>query len=109
MLEEQVGQVAGYEPDVVTLQVGVNDIVGDETEWLQPATSPPSSTSSCRSCRPERIFAITTPDHTLTEWGRARGSQEAVDALNAILHEEAAARGIEGHRHRARERAGRRR
>jgi lysophospholipase L1-like esterase len=93
VLEEQVIQVASYEPDVVTLQVGVNDIVGDETQWYRGNIAAILD-ELLTILPPERIFAITTPDHKLTAWGQAYGSQEAVDALNAMLYEEAAARSI---------------
>jgi hypothetical protein len=94
VLEEQVIEVAGHEPDVVTLQVGVNDIVGDETDWYSGNIGAILD-ELLLILPPERIFAITTPDHKLTEWGQAYGSPEAVAALNSILYEEASARSIE--------------
>ncbi len=92
--EDQLGQVEGQEPDVVTLQVGVNDIIGNEAEGYARNVGAIFD-ELLRIVEPEQIFAITTPDHTLTEWGRARGTHEAVVALNERLREEAAARGIE--------------
>ena len=69
------------------------------------ATSEPSSTSCLLILPPERIFAITTPDHKLTEWGQAYGSPEAVrgprlDPLRGGLRAR-----HRGHRHRPGERA----
>jgi lysophospholipase L1-like esterase len=89
VLEEQVGQVAGHEPDVVTLQVGVNDIVGSEAQWYGDNVSAIFE-ALLEVLPPERIFAITTPDHTLTEWGQAYGTREAVVELNETLAEIAA-------------------
>ncbi len=92
--EDQLGLVEGQEPDVVTLQVGVNDIIGNEAE-AYGGNIGAIFDELLRTLEPEQIFAITTPDHTLTEWGRARGTHEAVVALNESLREEATARGIE--------------
>ena len=98
LLELQLPQVASFQPDVVTLQVGVNDIIYGHSEWYRDnievvfdelLTILPST----------RILAITTPDHTLTEWGQARGSPEAehvaVEELNTTLREVARERDIE--------------
>jgi lysophospholipase L1-like esterase len=96
VLEEQVGQVAGHEPDVVTLQVGVNDIVGSEgseADWYGDNVSDIFD-ALLEVLPPEQIFAITTPDHTLTQWGQAYGSREAVVELNEILAQVAADRDI---------------
>jgi hypothetical protein len=94
VLEDQVDQVGGHEPDVVTLQVGVNDIAGNEVEWYGGNVGAIFD-RLLLVLPPERIFAITTPDHKLTGWGQTYGTEDTVDALNASLYEEAAARGIE--------------
>lgn len=93
VLEEQVGQVAANEPDVIMLQVGVNDIVGNEAEGYDENIAAIFD-ELLVILPPERIFAVTTPDHTLTEWGRARGTHAAVEALNGSLVDAATARGI---------------
>ena len=93
VLEEQVGSVAGYEPDVVTLQVGVNDIVSQDDGYSENIGA--ILDELLLILPPERIFAITTPDHKLTEWGRAYGSDDAVDELNDSLADEAHAREVE--------------
>jgi lysophospholipase L1-like esterase len=92
LLDEQLGKVASYEPDVVTVQVGVNDIVGNATEWYEGNITTILD-ELLLFMPPERIFAITTPDHTLTDWGHSK-RPEAVDALNATLEAVAAERGI---------------
>lgn len=97
VIEEQLGQVGGLEPDVVTLQVGVNDIYAHETEWY--AGNITTILDELLTILPaERIFAITTPDHTLTDRGDAHGPREegraAVARLNAALTEIAADRDI---------------
>ncbi len=98
LIEEQLGQVASLEPDVVTLQVGVNDIIAHETDWYHDNVEIILD-ELLAILGPDRIFAVTTPDHTLTEWGDAFGPREdgsvAVAELNATLAEVAAARDIE--------------
>jgi len=92
VLDEQVDDVAGYEPDVVTLQVGLNDIVSHDDGYADNVAA--ILDELLLVVDSERIFAITTPDHTLTDWGRERGSSEAVAEHNASLIAEAEARGI---------------
>lgn len=97
VVEEQLGQVASLEPDVVTLQVGVNDIFSRDTSFYRHNVE--TIFDELLTILPaERIFAISTPDHTLTDWGLSFGHSEeghaAVDELNRILAEAAAVRGI---------------
>lgn len=92
VFDEQLRDLASYEPDIVTLQVGLNDIVSHDDDYSQNVAAILDELLTV--LEPERIFAVTTPDHTLTEWGRERGSHEAVEALNASLQAEAEARGI---------------
>ena len=93
VIDSQLAYVASLEPDVVTLQVGVDDIVGRDTESY--AGNIAHILDELRLLLPpERIFVITTPDHTLTEWGKAHGPSEVVEAINADLREVAGARGI---------------
>ncbi len=97
LLEEQLGQVASLQPDVVTLQVGVNDILAKSTDIYRENVT--HILDELLTILPkERIFAITTPDHTLTEWGDAYGPRAygsaAVAKLNLTLTEVAEARGI---------------
>lgn len=98
LLEEQLGQVESLRPDVITLQVGVNDIVARETAWYRQNVA--VILDELLTILPaDRILTITTPDHTLTEWGDKRAGldkgQATVAELNATLREEAHERGIE--------------
>lgn len=97
VLGSQLDQVASLEPDVVTLQVGVNDIITRETDSYRSNVSAILD-GLLLTLGPQRIFVITTPDHTLTEWGDSYGPREAgraaVAELNATLAEVASARGI---------------
>ena len=96
VIDSQLASVSGYQPDVVTLQVGVDDIVGGETASY--AENVAHILDELLLVVPaDRIFVVTTPDHTLTEWGHAsthRGTHDEVEAINADLVEEATTRGI---------------
>ncbi len=97
VVEEQLGQVASLAPDVVTLQVGVNDIISGDTSFYRQNIE--LILDELLDILPaDRIFAITTPDHTLTDYGLSFGSSTeghaAVEALNGTLAEVASARGV---------------
>jgi lysophospholipase L1-like esterase len=98
VVEDQLGQVAAYEPDLVTLQIGANDILYEETAWYRGNLATIFD-ELLTILPPERIFAITMPDHTLTDWGRYYGppeeSRAAVAELNETLAQVAGERGIE--------------
>jgi hypothetical protein len=97
VVEEQLAQVAPLEPDVVTLQVGVNDIISRDTTYYRQNVEAIFD-ELLTILPPERVFAITTPDHTLTDYGLSFGPSEeghaAVEALNATLVEIASGRDI---------------
>ncbi len=96
VIDSQLAEVESLEPDVVIVQVGVDDLVGGETESYGQNIA--YILGELRRILPaDRIFAVTTPDHTLTEWGRAganRGTHEEVEALNEDLRAAAAGLGI---------------
>jgi len=93
VINDQLAEVGGYTPDVVTLQVGVNDIVTKETQAYAENVAQILE-ELLRILPAERIFVITTPDHTLTKWGPEYGSSEVVEGLNGDLVQVASARGI---------------
>jgi lysophospholipase L1-like esterase len=98
LIESQLSRVAALRPDLVTVLIGVNDVVrrvpagryGDNVELilgrlldLVPA---------------ERIVVVSTPDYTLTPMGGAFGNSAqqsaAIDEFNAILEGATRQRGI---------------
>lgn len=97
VLDEQVPQVESLHPDVVTLQVGVNDIIAQEFEDYRTNISLILD-ALLLIVPPGQLFAITTPDHTLTErggdWGPREAGRAAVDEANAALQAVAQERGI---------------
>lgn len=95
----QLPQVEALEPDVVTLQVGVNDIIARDISLQDYQVNLARILDALMSIVPaDHLFLITTPDHTLTVRGGDYGSREAgradVAQANAILAALADERGI---------------
>ena len=95
----QLPQVEALAPDIVTLQVGVNDIIAPEIGLDDYRANVAAILDGLLELLPAvRIFLVTTPDHTLTQRGgdygpRQTGSAEVTRA-NGILAELGAERGI---------------
>lgn len=109
VIEDQLPVLEDLDPDLVTLQVGVNDIVisrlSDEeyranlVTILDGRDGPPASRARSGILDlvpPGRVVLVTTPDYTLLpEQPFVRpGDAETVDRFNAILADVAAERGI---------------
>jgi len=99
VIRTQLGQVESLMPDVVTLQVGVNDIIARDISLDDyRANLAMILDELLRTLPPGRIFLITTPDHTLTERGGDYGLREeghkAVLEANSILQDVASERDI---------------
>jgi lysophospholipase L1-like esterase len=99
VMRSQLPQLEALEPDVVTLQVGVNDIIARDIsldDYRRNVTT--ILDQLLLELAPGRIFLITTPDHTLTargaDWGSRESGHSDVMASNAILVEVASARGV---------------
>ncbi len=95
----QLPQVAALEPDVVTLQVGVNDIIARDISLEDYRVNLARILDALLAIvPPDHLFLITTPDHTLTVRGGDYGPRDAgradVQEANAILAALAAERGI---------------
>jgi lysophospholipase L1-like esterase len=95
----QLPQVAALEPDVVTLQVGVNDIIARDISLEDYRVHLARILDALLAIvPPDHVFLITTPDHTLTVRGGDYGPRDAgradVQEANAILSTLAAERGI---------------
>lgn len=99
VLEIQLPQVAPLKPDVVTVQVGINDILDRYISHDDYRSNVSAVLDGLTMIvPPERIFVITTPDHTLTAGGLGWTSREAGSAavaeVNDIITEVATERGI---------------
>jgi hypothetical protein len=96
VLDEQLGLVAHYEPDVVTVQVGINDLLYGEGEASYRQNLGYILDGLRELLPPERIFVITTPGDALDPGVVDREQAHvAIEALNAALSDVAAERGIE--------------
>lgn len=107
VIDEQLPVLEALAPDLVTLQVGVNDIVisgglsDDEYRTnletiLDGRDGPPSQarTGILDLVDARHVVLVTSPDYTLLPGQQFRGDPEKVDRFNAILREVADARGI---------------
>jgi lysophospholipase L1-like esterase len=94
VLRDQLPQVGQLQPDVVTLQVGANDIIlgGDVDAYRQNLSA--IFEGLLEIVPATRIFAITTPDHKITPRGRGYSGEGEVATFNAALQAEADERGI---------------
>jgi lysophospholipase L1-like esterase len=96
VLEDQLEQVGPYQPDVVTVQVGINDLVYHETEEGYRQNLASILDGLLELLPPEQIFAITTPRDARDAEGDDRDAARAdIDQLNAVLADVAAERDIE--------------
>jgi lysophospholipase L1-like esterase len=96
--ESQLPQVESLKPDVVTVQVGANDIFSSIELEQYEENMAVILDGLLDFLPPDRIFVITTPDHELTVRGKQRAEQlrdptEVAD-FNAVLTEVADERGI---------------
>lgn len=111
VIDEQLPVLEELDPDLVTLQVGVNDIVisrlsDDEyranlVTILDGRDGPPATVARAGILDvvgADRVVLVTTPDYTLVPDLppnlKPPGAAEKVDRFNAILEEVAAERGI---------------
>jgi lysophospholipase L1-like esterase len=99
VIAEQLWDLPGRRPEVVTIQVGANDIISPDIDLADYRANIGTILDALLDAVPaSRIFAISTPDYTLTPRGGAYGDPESVRAeirdANAILADEAEDRGI---------------
>jgi lysophospholipase L1-like esterase len=99
VITDQLGAVPELRPHLVTLQVGANDTISPDTDLDEYRANIGTILDALLEDVPAgRIFAVTTPDYTLTEGGGDFGSREAqreeIRAANEILAEETASRAI---------------
>jgi lysophospholipase L1-like esterase len=99
VIRSQLPQLEALVPDVVTLQVGVNDIIARDIgldDYRRNVTA--IVDQLLVELAPWHIFLITTPDHTLTargaDWGSRESGHADVLASNEILEEVGSERGV---------------
>jgi lysophospholipase L1-like esterase len=99
VVADQLWEVEGRRPQVVTLQVGVNDIIAPDIDLDDYRANIATILDALLQIVPApRIFAVGTPDFTLTAHGGDFGARETIRSeireANAILAAEARARAI---------------
>lgn len=109
VIDEQLPVLEELEPDVVSLLIGVNDVIRGFTDEEYRANlevildgrsddgSGPPVTGILDLVPPDRVFLVTTPDYTLTPRGPAfqrPDDADTIDRFNAILEDVGRARGV---------------
>jgi acyl-CoA thioesterase-1 len=98
VIERELPQVELLRPEVLSLLIGVNDVVQGVPEATYRANVAIILDAIVRHVGASRAFVVTTPDYTVTPSGTAFGDpvQQSAGILanNAILTESAAARSI---------------
>ena len=99
IIEDLEWQLETLRPDVVSLLIGVNDVIATQVS-LEDYRQNVSTILDMLLARlpPARVFVITTPDYTLTGQGRTFGDpadkRAEIAEANRIISEEASSRGI---------------
>jgi lysophospholipase L1-like esterase len=95
---EQLPQLRALRPNVVSLLVGVNDVVVGVHPDTYRANIVTILEAILERLPADRAFVVTTPDYTLTprggDYGDRAQQSEGIRALNEILADEARARGM---------------
>ena len=90
VLEDQLWKLESLRPDVVSLLVGANDIVAPDISIEDYQNNVVAILDTLlEDLPPQRIFVITTPDHTLTvhggDYGEREATRKAVADANTVL------------------------
>ncbi|MCV0402377.1 MAG: SGNH/GDSL hydrolase family protein [Chloroflexi bacterium] len=98
LIEEELPVLAAMRPELVTLLVGVNDVVQGVPERQYAANVTLILAELLTLLPAERIVCVATPDYTVTPQGAAYGDPEqqraAIRRVNEVLGEACASRGI---------------
>jgi acyl-CoA thioesterase I len=98
VINEELPQLDRLRPELVTLLIGVNDVVQRVSDLQYAGNVAVILEELLTRLPPERIVGIATPDYTLTPQGAAFGEpdqqSDAIVRFNAILREACEARRI---------------
>ena len=98
LIEDELPPLAGLRPELISVLIGVNDVVQRVAEGTYRANVAVIMDAVVALVGAGRVLVVTTPDYTVTPSGAAFGdpAQQAagIRANNAIIGEAAAARGI---------------
>ncbi len=98
LIRAELPALADYQPDFVSILIGVNDVVRDIPADRYRANLAQILGSVLGVVAHDRIVVVSTPDYTRTPRGADFGDPEqqraAIDEVNAAMAAEAAERGI---------------
>jgi acyl-CoA thioesterase-1 len=98
LIERELPRLPGQRPDLVSVQIGVNDVVQGVPDERYGANVFAILERVLQLVPAERAFAVATPDYTVTPQGAAYGIPEQQRAgilhVNEILRRGAEERGI---------------
>jgi lysophospholipase L1-like esterase len=99
VIDEQLWELRSLDPEVVSLQIGVNDVIAPDIGPEEYRANIALVLDALLALLPpERIFVVTTPDYTRTPRGADYGDpgvqRAAIAEVNGILAEAASSRGI---------------
>jgi len=98
LIAAELPTLDGLNPEFVTLQIGVNDVVRGVPQATYAANVALILDALLEQLPPARILAVATPDYTLTPAGSSFGDpaqqSAAIAHINEVLRRAAEARGI---------------
>jgi acyl-CoA thioesterase I len=98
LIEVELPRLAGLRPDLVSILVGVNDVVQGVPATTYRVNVADILEAVLGRVPARRVFVVTTPDYTVTpagaDYGDPARQAAGIRASNAIISELAAARGI---------------
>ncbi len=98
VIADELPQLGDLRPDVVSILVGVNDVVQQVPVGTYRANVQHILGALLARLPRERILVVSTPDYTRTprgaDFGPPESQRAAIAEFNAIIREEAAQRGI---------------
>jgi lysophospholipase L1-like esterase len=98
LIEDQLPQLDALRPELVSVLIGVNDVVQDIGDSQYAGNVAIILEELLRRLPPSRIVCVATPDYTVTPSGGAYGDpalqSDAIVRVNAILREACDARRI---------------
>ena len=98
LIRDEMPALAGHRPDIVTLLIGVNDVVQGVAPRTYAANVEAILGGLLALMPASRIVTVATPDYTVTpagsDYGDPRQQHDAIVAANEVMSRLAAKRGI---------------
>ncbi|HXI96566.1 MAG TPA: SGNH/GDSL hydrolase family protein [Candidatus Acidoferrum sp.] len=99
LIEDELPQVGRLEPDLITILIGVNDLVRERTpEAYRTSLVRIYDAVAKEKAAHGRVFAVSIPNWSMVPAARQYGDPEQIrhltDAFNDVAREEATARGF---------------